>query len=288
MALLSCPPWGFSVGHNLRWLRKAQVVFRLVYPACLDLGQRLASTSAHPAQMAICGPSADDGQMAMDYFESSSMTNMATIIVTLCALLHVAQFAPGYTFWMHNPTATIPIFEFAVTFKSVYPALYARLVAVGSCTGIECQHEIRDLTVELYRMFMGQIHPAFIQAIMLFIWCSPGSTSPQADLLNSMLGKYLQMPTYHLAAFRAGCGNMKAMVWSSRAAGSMFSAQQLLSTQGHNVMRLDPAMCPRNFYAQWVFLRTCAVEMMTRSRFESSPSHALMHIDVSLFTPRNP
>ena len=129
---------------------------------------------------------------------------MATIIVTLCALLPVAQFAPGYVFWMRNPTATISIF--AVTFQTVYPALYARLVAVGSRTGIECQHEIRSLTVELYGMFAGQLHPAFIQALMLFIWCSPGS--PQADLLNSMLGEYLQTPAHHLAAFRAGCGNM--------------------------------------------------------------------------------
>ena len=64
-----------------------------------------------------------------------------------------------------------------------------------SCTDIKCQHEVRDLTVELYGMYMfaGKIHPAFIQALMLFIWCSPGS--PQADLLNSMLREYLQMPT---------------------------------------------------------------------------------------------
>ena len=75
------------------------------------------------------------------------MTNIATSIVTLCALLPVAQFASGYVFWMHNPTATIPIF--AVTFKSVYPALHARLIAVGSCAGVECQHEIRVLTMEL-------------------------------------------------------------------------------------------------------------------------------------------
>ena len=51
-------------------------------------------------------------------------------------------------------------------------------------------------------------------------------------------------------------------------------------------MRLDPAMSPQNFYAQWVFLWTCAVETMTRSRFESSPTHALRHIEVATFTPQ--
>ena len=78
------------------------------------------------------------------------------------------------------------------------------------------------------------------------------------------------------------------MPWSSKAAhaGSVFSTQQLSTMQGHNVMRLDPVMSPRNFYAQWVFLWTCAVETMTRARFESSPSHALRHIDVALFTPQ--
>ena len=122
--------------------------------------------------------------MALDYFGASSVTDMATMIVNLSTLLPVAHFAPGYTFWMRNPTATVSIF--AVTFKSVYPALHARLVAVGSRVGIECQQEIRSLAVEMYGMFTGQIHPAFIQALMLYVWCSPGS--PQADLLNSMLG----------------------------------------------------------------------------------------------------
>ena len=51
-------------------------------------------------------------------------------------------------------------------------------------------------------------------------------------------------------------------------------------------MRLDPAMSPRHFYAQWVFLWTCAAETITRDRFESSPSHALRHINVVTFTPQ--
>ena len=186
--------------------------------------------------------------MALDYFGASSVTDMATIIVTLSALLPVAQFAPGYTFWMRNPTATVSIF--AVNFQSVYPALHAslRLVAVGSRAGIECQQEIRSLTVELFGMFAGQVHPAFIQALMIFVWCSPGP--PQADLLNSMLGEYLQTSAAQLSSFRATCGDMRTMPWSSRAAGSVFSTQQLSTTHGH--MRLNPAMSPRNFYAQWV------------------------------------
>ena len=134
--------------------------------------------------MSALWSTADNVRMALDYFGSSSITDMATIIVTLSAsaLLPVAQFAPGYTFWMRNPRATVSIF--AVTFKSAYPALHARLVAVGSRVDIECQQEIRSLAVEMYGMFAGQLHPAFIQAMMLYVWCSPGP--PQADLLNSM------------------------------------------------------------------------------------------------------
>ena len=220
--------------------------------------------------------------MALDYFGSSSVTDMATIIVTLGALLPVAQFAPGYNFWMRNPTASVAIF--AVTFLSVYPALHARLVAVGSRVGIECQQEIRSLTVEMYHngMFSGQVHPAFIQALMLFVWCSTGS--PQADLLKSMPGEHLQTSAAQLFAFRSSCGDMRTMPWSSRSAGSMFSTQQLSTTEGH--VRLDPAMSPRNFYAQWVFLWTCAVETMTRARFGSPPTHALRHIEVATFAPQ--
>ena len=101
--------------------------------------------------------------------------------------------------------------------------------------------EIHSLTVELFGMFAGQVHPAFIQALILFVWCLPGS--PQADLLNLMLGEYLQTSAAQLSSFCATCGNMCMMPWSSRAAGSVFSMQQLSTTQGH--MRLDPAMSPR-------------------------------------------
>ena len=115
-----------------------------------------AASRICPSLMSALWATADDGRMALGYFGTSGVTDrdMATIIVTLCALLPVAQFAPGYAFWMRNPTATISVF--AVTFQSVYPALHARLVAVGSLVGLECQHAIRALTVELYGMFAGQ------------------------------------------------------------------------------------------------------------------------------------
>ena len=57
-----------------------------------------AASRVCPSLLSCLWSSADNGQMAMDYFGSSSVTNMVTIIVTLCALLPVAQFAPGYTF----------------------------------------------------------------------------------------------------------------------------------------------------------------------------------------------
>ena len=87
---------------------------------------------------------------------------------------------------------------------------------------------------------------------------------------------------------------MRTMAWSSKAADSVFSAQQLSATQGHTTYfsgASKPAsqprtlMCPMNFYTQWVFLWACAVETMARARVESFPSHALRHIGVALFPP---
>ena len=102
-------------------------------------------TSAFMNEIWAC---ADDGQQALGYFGSSvSSTSVASIIVTLCLLLPVDTFAPGYTFWMRNHTAGLPVF--AITFKQVYPELYQRIANVGSLTGISCQHEIRELTVAL-------------------------------------------------------------------------------------------------------------------------------------------
>ena len=84
------------------------------------------------------------------------MTSVASIIVTLCLLLPVDTFAPGYTFWMRNPTAGLPVF--AITFKQVYPQLYQRtlrrIVDVGSLAGIGCQHELREITVDAFHLVL--------------------------------------------------------------------------------------------------------------------------------------
>ena len=140
---------------------------------------------------------------------------------------------------------------------SLYPQLYQRIhvVDVGSLADIGCQHEIREITVALYGMFARQVHPTFVQALMLFIWCSDGS--PQADLLNTMLLaiEYIQSPTSQLQAFRQNCGNMQASGWSSASLGGLFSTAQLLSSVGFT--RLCPDRNRKHFYSHWVFLWTC-------------------------------
>ena len=118
--------------------------------------------------------------------------------------------------------------------------------------------------------------------LMLFIWCSDGS--PQADLLNTMLLEYIQSPTSQLQAFRQNCGNMQASGWSSASLGGLFSTTQLSPSVGFT--RLCPNRNRKQFYSHWVFLWTCAVETMTRSRFEATPEDALRHIDEAHFVPQ--
>ena len=117
---------------------------------------------------------------------------------------------------------------------------------------------------------------------MPFIWCSDGS--PQADLLNTMLLEYIQSPTSQLQAIRQNCGNMQASGWSSASLGGLFSTTQLSSYVGFT--RLCPKRNRKHFYTHGVFLWTCAVETMTRSRFEATPEDALRHIDEALFVPQ--
>jgi hypothetical protein len=164
----------------------------------------------------------------------------------------------------------------------VFPQLYQRIVDVGSLAGIGCQHEVREITATLYGMFARQVHPAFVQALMLFIWCSDGS--PQADLLNTMMLEYVQTPTGQLQTFRQGCGSMQASGWSSASLGGIFATTPFSSSVG--LTRLCPHRNRKQFYSHWVFLWTCAVESMTRSRYEATPEDALRHIDEAHFVPQ--
>ena len=66
--------------------------------------------------------------------------------------------------------------------------------------------------------------------------------------------------------------------------GGVFSTTQLSSSVGFT--RLCPDRNRKQFYTHWVFLWTCAVETMTRSRYDAAPEDALRHIDEALFVPQ--
>ena len=55
----------------------------------------------------------------------------------------------------------------ATLFKQVYPALHAQLLQVATLRGVQCQVGIRDLTAQIFGMSGAQVHPAFIQRLML-------------------------------------------------------------------------------------------------------------------------
>ena len=97
-------------------------------------------------------------------------------------------------------------------------------------------------------MFAGQIHPAFIQALMVYVWCSP--EAPQAGVLNTMLADYLQTLDSALAQFRASWGNLQSSAWTSVAAGCASMGIQMTLSPGY--ARLSPTPPPTIFYHHWL------------------------------------
>ena len=47
--------------------------------------------------------------------------------------------------------------------------------------------------------------------------------------------------------------------------------------------RLSPATNLDHFAKQWLFLWSCAVETLTRERFDETPEIALRHVDPAVF-----
>ena len=159
----------------------------------------VSGSGAHPAaaggghprpsstSMAEIWSCADDGQQAMGYIGSSvSSASVASIIVTLCLLLPVDTFAPGYTFWMRNPTAGLPVF--AITFKQVYPDLYQRIVNVH---GFSHRHRVSARGARDHRGAVWHVRQADTPCLrvsshaihMVLRWVSSGRP-PQHDAVG--------------------------------------------------------------------------------------------------------
>ena len=101
----------------------------------------------------------------------------------------MADFSPQYGYWSKTPTATLAVF--AALFKQVNPALHAQLLEVATLRGVQCQIGIRKLTAQTFGMSGAQVHPAFIQGLMLHIWAS--SESARADTINTIIFNYAQV-----------------------------------------------------------------------------------------------
>jgi len=219
---------------------------------------------------------ADSGQGSMAYLRSSvSSVSIQALLVTLTTLLPVADCAPQYTYWNKTPTATLAVF--AATFQQVCPALHAQLLQVATLRGVQCQIGIRNLTAQIFGMFGAQVHPAFIQGLMLHVWASPESA--QADLINTMVYDYTQVQDSGLRDFRQGCSQRHA-AWGSFSAAAA-GLQQVELSPGYE--RLSPATNLDHFAAHWLYLWSCAVETLTRERFDETPEIALRHIDPAVF-----
>ena len=88
---------------------------------------------------------------------------------------------------------------------------------------------------------------------MLHVWAS--SESAQADLINTMVFDYTQVPDSGLGDFRQGCSQRHA-AWGSYSTAAT-GLQHVELSPGYR--RLSPAMNLDHFSAQWLCLTVSVV-----------------------------
>ena len=185
--------------------------------------------------------------MALDYFGASSVTDMATIIVTLSALLPVAQFAPGYHSYCLDFYSHLQIGVPCAARKTRRCGLqgWHRMPTGDSIPRCGDVWHVR-------RTAAPSLHSG-ADALRVVLPRVAAGRSPQLDaggLPRDLCSRSVCLPC---CMWRHA---LHAVVFQS--CRERFLRAAAVSHTGAHARR--PCHVPRNFYAQWVFLWTCAVE----------------------------
>ena len=234
------------------------------------------------AYLARLWAGADSGQGPMAYLRSSvSSVSIQALLVTLTTLLPVADCAPQYAYWNKTPTATLAVF--ATTFEQVYPALHAQLLQVATLRGVRA---------------VPDRHPKPHCADLWYV-CNWGTGSPclySRAHAACMCGLPLSLrrPTsstpWSLTTRR--CRIRDSAIFVRAAPSAMqHGAVTAQLPQGYSMWSSLRVMgvCPQpptwtiSQTAQWLYLWSCAVETLTRERFDETPEIALRHVDPAVF-----
>ena len=184
------------------------------------------------------------------------VANSTALILLLVTLLPVSMFAPNFTKWQKNHISNLPIF--VETFKSQHSHIYASILEVTGLKGSAAKKKVIDVSAQLFGTFDGELHSAFVYALMIYIWCA--EESPRQNCVLALILQYVNTSQGGLAQLKVQCDNMFQGSITADNMVNIFPAGQMEKTAGFK--RLDPSNSP-HFAAHWCFLWQCVCAILT-------------------------
>ena len=142
------------------------------------------------------------------------------------------------------------------------------------------QHKkkVIDVSAQLFGTFDGELHSAFVYALMIYIWCA--EESPRQNCVLALILQYVNTSQGGLAQLKVQCGNMFQGSITADNMVNIFPAGQMEKTAGFR--RLDPNNS-QHFAAHWCFLWQCVCAILTEDWKEASPSEIISELSVKVF-----
>ena len=241
-------------------------------------------TTEHREYMKKLWKSSDQGTRAfqMVHGKAGSTAISGSIMVILSTILPISYFAPTFSTWKSTPIASLPLFVSQM--KHLTPDIYSAITNVTKHTSEAANCALSSAITMMFGAFGGQIHEAFVYAILIYIWTSPDSC--KADEINVLLLQYMNTPHDQLSDVIKSCKNAYATQAATTYMSTALTLQDISKSPGyrrlHYVTNLDL------FCDHWRFLFQCTCELLMQGIQNETPQTALKLISKEHFQPQQP
>jgi len=162
--------------------------------------------------------------------------SFVNLILWMVGLLPVSTFAYPFERWNKIPVASLPIF--VNTMQKFFPEVYTAVSKPLLLRGDACRRAVEEAVDQLFGFFAGNVHSAFLYAVMVYVWAS--HPSPRQGEVKHFIYSYIRTAHADLPNLMAQCKDPYRMKLDTAALTRGILTANVRRLPGF--IRLDPSI----------------------------------------------